>query len=372
MRFSNPLPAVTALVGCLVAIGAVPVSAQGVPPQANGSAAPGRAKLVPPPAGRIYHAAYPDFRDTEDFVTTGRIRAFENLAGRDIAWAYFSNNWGRQIRFPGRAVRRIAAAGTVPFVRLMARTGWRPSGPDPRYRLQRIIDGDFDSELAAWGRAAARFGRPMLVEFGTEANGSWFPWNGNWNGAGRRDGFGDPRLFDGPERFRAAYRHVREVIESAGATDLTWFFHADDDSWPQTRWNSIAAYYPGDRYVDWIGVSVYGPLTLDEPWRPSFSEAMARVYPKLAALSPSKPIAVLEYGAHQGRQKAGWFRDAMETITSRRFPRLRAASVWSEAWPNGDGTRSNLKIDSDRATLGVYRRFAARPVFSSRVVFRDR
>ena len=30
----------------------------------------------------------------------------------------------------------------------------------------------------AWGRAAQTFGTPLIVEFGTEVNGSWFPWNG--------------------------------------------------------------------------------------------------------------------------------------------------------------------------------------------------
>ena len=54
----------------------------------------------------------------------------------------------------------------------------------------------------------------MLVEFGTEMNGFWFPWNGKWNGAGATTGYGDPALPDGPERFRDAYRHVHDVIAS--------------------------------------------------------------------------------------------------------------------------------------------------------------
>lgn len=328
-------------------------------------------KLVPPPAGRMYHAAYPDFRDTEDFVTTDRIRRFERLAGRRIAWAYFSNNWGKRIRFPSGAVRRIHAAGSVPFIRLMARNGWRATGPDPKYTLQRIIDGDFDTLLTRWGRAAARWGKPILVEFGTEVNGSWFPWNGAWNGGGRTTAFGDPARADGPERFRVAYRHVRDAIEAGGARNLTWFFHVDDNSLPVRRWNSIASYYPGDGYVDWVGVSVYGPLTAGEPWAPGFARAMRRVYPRLAALS-DRPIALLEFGSRQGRRKAGWFREALKTVASRRYPRLRAVSVWSEAWKNNDGSTSNLRIDSDRRTLRTYRRFARRPVFASTSRFRRR
>jgi hypothetical protein len=337
-------------------------------PQAHSGAGP---QLIPPPAGRIYHGAYPDFRDTEDFVTTRRVMEFERLAGKQIAWAYFSNNWGKQIRFPSGAVKRVAAAGSVPFIRLMARNGWRATGPDPRYSLQRIVNGAFDDELIAWGRAAAKWGRPMLVEFGTEVNGSWFPWNGTWNGGARTTGFGDPAKADGPERFRAAYRHVRDMIEAGGARNLTWFFHVDDNSLPARPWNSLSAYYPGDRYVDWVGVSVYGPLTTDEPWAPGFARAMRRVYPRLASLS-GKPIALLEFGARQGSRKAGWFRQAFRAITSGRFPRLKAISVWSEAWQDGDGIVSNLKIDSDRRTLRVYRQFARRSAFVSQLKFRTR
>ena len=108
--------------------------------------------LLPPPGGGIYHAAYPEFRGSEDHVQTRYVNRFERLAGRGIAWAYFSNNWLEGIRFPQAAMSRIRAAGTTPFVRLMARSGFKESGPDKRYTLQRIIDGDFDGELAACGK----------------------------------------------------------------------------------------------------------------------------------------------------------------------------------------------------------------------------
>ena len=41
------------------------------------------------------------------------------------------------------------------------------------------------------GEGAAAQPFPMLVEFGTEMNGYWFPWNGKWNGAGATLGYGD-------------------------------------------------------------------------------------------------------------------------------------------------------------------------------------
>jgi hypothetical protein len=326
-------------------------------------------KLVPAPDGSIYHAAYPEFRGSEDHVRTGYVTRFERLAHKNIAWAYFSNNWGKEMRFPGAAVQRIHAAGTVPFIRLMARSGFTENRPEKRWTLQRIINGEFDTQLAAWGAAAAAQPFPLLVEFGTEVNGFWFPWNGKWNGGGATTNYGDPSLADGPERFRDAFKHVHDVITAQGADNLTWFWHVNADSFPAAAWNSIASYYPGDGYVDWIGVSNYGPISFDERFHRGFAASMDRAYPQLAALSPDRPIAVLEYGARQGRAKARWISRAIAGVASNRWPRIKALSYWHERWRNSDGSISNLHIDSDPRSLRAYRRGIGRAIFSSEPAF---
>jgi len=326
-------------------------------------------KLATPPDGSVYHAAYPEFRGSEDHVRTRYVSRFERLAGKDVAWAYFSNNWTKGINFPATAVARINAAGTVPFIRLMARSDFDEGGPDERYTMARILSGEFDAELTAWGQAAAAQPTPLLVEFGTEVNGFWFPWNGRWNGAGETAGYGDPLQPDGPERFRDAFRRVHDLIEGAGAHNVTWFWHVDDDGWPKTPWNTIASYYPGDAYVDWIGVSVYGPLTLDEHWGPGFQAKLDQAYPQLTALSPDRPIAVLEYGARQGARKGRWIRNAIASVAEGRWPRVKALSVWHERWRNEDGTVSNLHIDSDRKALRAYRRSIRRGPFTDQALF---
>ncbi len=249
-------------------------------------------KLLAPAVG-IYHAAFPDFSATEDHVTTQKITGFETLAGKQIAWAYFSNNWYDHIQFPTQSVKVIRNAGRIPFVRLMARSNFNEGQPDPRYSLQKIIDGDFDAELDQWCQAA-RGNAPLLAEFGTEVNGNWFPWNGQYNGAGTTNGYGDPNRPDGPERFVDAYRHIIDLCRAAGAGNITWFFHVDAYSQPDVSWNAASEYYPGDAFIDWIGVSVYGAQTPPESWQ-SFSEILDDIYPALTAIS-NKPVAVLEFG----------------------------------------------------------------------------
>ncbi len=249
-------------------------------------------KLKEPVLG-IYHAAFPDFGGTEDVVTSDRILNFENLVNKKLVWAYFSNNWYNHIQFPATAVQTIHSAGKIPFIRMMPRTDFDVGGPDPNYTMQKIIDGTFDTALTQWAIDAAKTNIPLLVEFGTEVNGNWFPWNGQYNGAGETTGYGDLNLPDGPERFRDAYRHIIDICNNNGANNITWFFHVDAYDMPDAEWNRIENYYPGDDYIDWLGVSVYGPQESNGDYQ-DFVEIMNDVYPTLTNLS-DKPIAILEF-----------------------------------------------------------------------------
>ena len=249
-------------------------------------------KLLPPLEG-IYHAAFPDLGGTEDQVDTRSIHVFEHLVGKPLTWVYFSNNWNGQIRFPMNEVAHINNMGRLPFIRMMPRNDFEESRPDPVYQLQRIIDGTFDDELEQWARDAAATGIPLLVEFGTEMNGDWFPWNGRYNGGAETRDYGDPELPDGPERFRDAYRHIIEICDAQGADNITWFFHIDAYGAPEADWNQPRNYYPGDEYIDWLGVSVYGPQEPGEDYQ-TFDEILGDVYPVLRELA-DKPIAVLEF-----------------------------------------------------------------------------
>ncbi|RMD85296.1 MAG: beta-mannanase [Candidatus Dadabacteria bacterium] len=318
----------------------------------------------------IYHGAFPDFGGPEDRVSLEKIDEFEDLIGKPIAWAYFSNNWKKGIEFPTEAVRIIHSSGATPFIRLMARTKFEKPRRDRKYRLRRIIAGRFDRELATWADAAKAANIPLMVEFGTEVNGYWFPWNGKWNGKGRKRRYGDPKEADGPERFRDAYRHIVNIFRARNVTNVTWVFHVNGESFPKKKWNTISAYYPGDDYVDWIGVSIYGAQNADEEWV-SFRSLLDRAYPKLAALSSTKPLALLEFGVDERLgepdKKANWIKDALESLASGRYPRIRAVSYWHENWENASGDMSRLRLDSSTEALNAYREGIANDIFIGRL-----
>lgn len=330
-------------------------------------------KLLPPAKG-VYHAAFPDFGPEEDIVTSGRLRGFvSDVAGKSIAWAYFSDNWFDGIRFPASAVRRISRAGVVPFIRLMPRADWSEGCRDKTYSLQSIIDGRHDRALRRYARKAADHAGPLILEFGTEVNGNWFPWSGICNGGGGARRYGSPDLADGPERFSDAYKRIIELFRSEGAWNVTWVLHLDAYSAPKEKWNRFEAYYPGSNYIDWIGVSAYGAQDVQElsTWNPPFAQVMDDAYAELSSIDPEKPIAVLEFGVVEHPGKQNWIRGALQAITDGRYPKVKAVSYWHSDWPNEDGSWSRMRVDSSESALSAYQTMISSSSFISEPRFSE-
>ena len=321
-------------------------------------------KLIPPNTG-VYHGAFPDMGETEDSVTSERIQQFIDLTGKSPAWVYFSNNWFNGIKFPRDEVLLINQYGLLPFIRLMPRSNWDTDAPDPVYSLQNIIDGKFDDELLRWARDAGKTGVPIMVEFGTEVNGDWFPWCGIYNGGGETSGYGDSTLADGPERFVDAYKHVIDLFAKESVSNVTWAFHVNSGSAPDESWNTYSAYYPGDEYIDWIGVSIYGMQNSDEDWL-SFNEVFDNSYNKLASVSENKPLAIFEFGVAdipEHGDKAQWIKEALGSIREGKFPGIKAISYWHSNWENEDGSVTKMRIDSNPESLKEYRAYISDPFF---------
>jgi len=344
----------------------------------------GRTVLAAPPSGSAYHTAYFSPTNDEETVTDTTIDHFESMTRHELAGVVFSDPWGHggrlDIGFPATKVRTIWRHGAIPMIRMMPWTRlWNP--PDPVVTMGRVAAGQYDPALRRWFRDARDLGIPLWVEFGVEANGRWFPWNGVWNGGGRGDRYGDPSYPDGPERFRDAYRHLVRLSREVGADRLTWVFHADIESWPDVWWNRIRWYYPGTSFVDWLAVSVYGeqiPSGKPSHWARVPERMGDAADPRsnvrrVMDLAPSLPFALIEFGVTEdpdAGDKAAWYAEVYDAVTppAGAYP-IDLVSVWSERWPNGNGTTSDLRVNSSTTALSAYRAGIADPAFLSAPAF---
>ncbi len=331
------------------------------------------AKLLAPTNG-FYQGAFMDFGPTASEVTETKIDSYQNLSGRKAVWAYFANDWiDGKIEFPKKSAQIIRDKGLVPYVRLMPWSVMVGSAKqaDTIFSMQSFLNGTHDVQLRNYFQAVKDFGSPIMMEFGPEVNGDWFPWNGTWNGGSKRNGYGDPNHPDGPERFRDVLKRVISTSRAQGANNITWVFHVDSAKSPESEWNNPKYYFPGDDYIDWIGISVFGAQLPNHEWS-IFQQKLKRFLPDLVALNTSRPwivseMAVIEDAADADR-KADWLQQALQTVESGTFPSLKGITYWhSPGWlKNGS---ANFKIDSSYLALETFRLELRKPFWLSEAQF---
>lgn len=328
-------------------------------------------KLLPPQSG-AYHGV---FANIPEFPARGDVsrytRDFERLVNKDVALTIIGNEWTSSIQFPTELASDARSAGYVPVIHIRPwSTKRRFAGEDQVFTLQRIVDGRFDNELRQYARSVKAFHQPVLLSFAPEANGNWYPWSGSYAGGEYGAAYGDPILADGPERYRDAYRRFIDIFRQEGVQNATWVYHVSSASNPEAGWNNIQAYYPGNDYIDWLAVSVYSAQVPGDYWS-DFSAGLDEPYAALSALSPDKPIAVLEYGTIEDLEaplrKSDWITAALTSVKFGWYPRVKAMAYWHESsWLPYES--NDMRINSSTHALDTYRAEIADDFFVSRAV----
>lgn len=283
-----------------------------------------------------------------NFPYFGDVPAFFNLIGRNLAVLMWYRPWG-PAQFSGFHPEDLEYAYSLGAVPMVTWEPWNwddPRGPNqPEYALRNIVAGNFDDYIRSWARGAKAFGRPFYLRFAHEMNGYWYPWGAGVNG-------------NRPQEYVAAWRRIHAIFAAEGAANVRWVWtpNIDDQAVP------IEAFYPGDAYVDVVGMDGYnGGTALPDwgGWR-SAAEIFGRTYTRLAALT-DKPIIIAETAsAEAGGDKAAWIRETFAAIPEL-FPRVRAV-IWFNA-----SKETDWRVNSSPTSLAAFREAAASPVYQGRL-----
>jgi hypothetical protein len=248
------------------------------------------------------------------------IASFEAAAGKQLAVINWYVAWPDA--FPAADADTVAAHGSVPLIT------WEPSLTHPLGTLEAIAAGSYESYVRTFLQAAKSWGRPLFLRFAHEMNGNWYPWDGAHNG--------------GPAAYKKAWLYIYNVKASLEAdnVNLVWCPNASD--LPAEAWNRLTEYYPGDRYVDWIGLDGYNwGESANTSWE-SFDAVFGAAYRSLTLLT-TKPLMIGEFACAtgEGRDKAAWIDAAFGALPTN-YPRVKLA-----CWFNINKER-NWLIDSDQ------------------------
>jgi beta-mannanase len=136
-----------------------------------------------------------------------------------------------------------------------------------------------------------------------------------------------------PAQFVAAWRHIHGVFAKMGVHNVLWVW-TTEGYLPHEQ--TIAAMYPGNAYVDWIGYDPYNYYNCHQANWQSFAQTVQPFYQWLTTQPfGAKPVMLAEYGSaadpRQPNREAAWYRNIVPVI--RNMPRLKALIQWNASIP---------------------------------------
>ncbi len=261
-----------------------------------------------------------------------KLRQVTGAFARPPEYVMFFIDLGRP--FPQARVDAIHALGAVPQLSLELIT-WHGHRNRGSY-LPDIEAGAYDAFFRDWAEGARRDGRRVQLRFGYEFNGDWFSWSHD------------------PEAFRRCWRRVHGIFEEVGADNVEWVWSPNVVSCPDTPGNSMHRYYPGDAFVDWIGIDGYNFGDHHDEWHQweSAESVFRKTLEDLLRTYRRPRFLISEFGCPPGRPgaRAAWIRAAYTFL--RRYPRVEAA-IWYHQDKRREG-EPNWKLVEDDGSLDAF------------------
>lgn len=235
---------------------------------------------------------------------------------------------------PLAALRAAKAKGKV--VELTLQTTQSES-QDTQDMMMQILNGKYADYFKRYAKTLKELDYPVLFRLNNEMNGDWCKYSAYHYGK-------DADLYI------ALYRYIFEVFRKERADNVIFVWNPNERSFPHFAWNHAMAYYPGDEYVDVVGLTGYntGNYYRGEYWR-GFEEIYDPLYAEYLRRF-EHPMMITEFGsASHGGNKAAWMRDMFSKM--RKYPRIKVAIWWSGTDWHGKTAARVYRIDENQETL---------------------
>lgn len=190
-----------------------------------------------------------------------------------------------------------------------------------------VASGRYDRYLESYASQVRDFGHAVIIGFGHEPDGSWYPW-----GAGHVS----------PATWVLAWRHVVDVFRAEGADNVIWLWTVNS----QGPAAAVAdAWWPGASYVTWIGLDGYYARPGDD-----FRSIFDPIVSVVSGLG--KPIIISEtaVGPGTGNQVAG-----IDNL----FAGLRAnrllGLIWFDQAQDSGPYRQDWRLEGHSALIRAFR-----------------
>jgi hypothetical protein len=230
---------------------------------------------------------------------------------------------------PTRAINNAYDFGALTLI------SWAPA----TYSLRSIAAGREDGLITSFAEAVQELGLPVALDFGHEMNGDWYPWGMGVDG-------------NTPSEYVAAYRHIHDLFQRIGVTKAIWVWHVNVTATASDK--DLEPLYPGDGYVDWVGLTGYLGRGSSRTRHPTFADLFDSTFTQLRTFT-DKPVLVAESGAAPGSWQPGEITSLIQGVE--RVPGLIGFVYFDIKG------REDWRIDADSASVDAFRQAVAVPAY---------
>ena len=208
-----------------------------------------------------------------------------------------------------------------------------------------ILRGKYDDLFHKLAKDIKAYSHPVLFRLNNEMNSDWTSYCGMMT------------LCD-PEVFIQTWRYLYNIFEAEGVDNCIWIFNPIAVSCPYSKWGENLAYYPGNDYVQALGVTNY-EMGNDLPMT-SFRDRYTDVFNTNKDLFSELPWIISEFACgsggatsgeemRNGKEQAEWvkgmFTDFINYDANPYLHPLKGGVWFSANDYSGEQTTNYLKLD---------------------------
>jgi hypothetical protein len=192
--------------------------------------------------------------------------------------------------------------------------------------LNSISAGDSDAYLKSLAESVKKFGRPVLLSFAHEMNGTWYSWS-----SGQVP----------PTAFAAAWRHVVQIFRNIGATNARWV-------WTVTSYNettvALRQWWPGSAWVNYVGIDGYYYTASD-----SFGSVFNAMLGEIRTFSKA-PTIITEVGIGPNPSRPKQIVELYEGATADHFSGI----IWFDEKQDNGIYHQDWRLEDDPVALAAF------------------
>jgi mannan endo-1,4-beta-mannosidase len=250
------------------------------------------------------------------YAPVEQFAARTGIQPRIAAWY---GGWGD--RFWTTFATEAIARGALPFVQI------NPG----KTTMAAVASGREDTYISYYARAVREFGKPVIIGFAAEPNGTWDQWGKGHTPA---------------STWIAAWRHFVTVFREQGARNVIWLWTINSMNLNATR-ASPQRWWPGASYVTWVGIDGYYYRSTD-----TFASVFGTTIADVRKFT-TNPIIISESGVGPvaGPEKiAGMFNGARQNHL--------VGIVWFDMTQHGSIYHQDWRLEDSPAALAAFSKAA--------------